>query len=175
MANTGIGISGVQSRGHDLQQQQHWQLRDGDDVHDNATRDIFDTTTAGTNGNTGPAIGDFRPENGETLDEFLAAQLKNGEVNGTWKLETNDTNTPQRPVLLRNYLINWSLSFGHGLNADTPVAVPDPIVGDLYVAAPIAGGVSPANAVAGGALGPVIADRNRPRPGHGAGQHTGRV
>ena len=116
---------------------------------DTATRDIFNSTTTGTNGNAAPYIGDFLPENSETLDQFLAAQLHSSTgMNGTWKLETTDTNTsvPSSP----QYIVNWSLSFGHGLKADAYVAVPDPIVGGALVAGPLGGGVSPANAVASG-------------------------
>ena len=66
---------------------------------DTATRDIFDPTTAGTNGNSAPYIGDFRPEDDEpkTLDEFLEAQVLNSDVNGTWTLVANDTNNPRPP------------------------------------------------------------------------------
>ena len=87
---------------------------------DTATRDIFDTTLTGTNGNTAPYIGDFRPENGETLDEFLAAQIKTASQR---HLDSSRPSTPTRAPtspLHPNYLVNWSLSFGHGLKADTP-------------------------------------------------------
>ena len=142
-ADTGIGISGanvgvVSDNGYAV----------GTTFTDTATRDIFDSTTTGTNGNSAPYIGDFRPENGETLDEFLAAQLQKNEVNGTWKLLTNDTNSsaPSSP----QFIDSWSLNFGHGLEADTPVAVPYPVVGGELGATPIAGGVGPADAVASG-------------------------
>lgn len=47
----------------------------GTTFDDNATRDIFDPTGAGTNNVKGPAVGDYRPENGGTLDAFLRMSL----------------------------------------------------------------------------------------------------
>ena len=35
---------------------------------------------------------------------------------------------PTSPPSTPNYVLNWSLSFGHGLKADTEVAIPDPMV-----------------------------------------------
>jgi subtilisin-like proprotein convertase family protein len=98
----------------------------GTTFDDNATRDIFDSTTTGTNGLSAPAIGDFRPETFETLDTFLAEQLAAGSINGTWKLELNDTNTPPTtPPTTPNFILNWSLSFGKGLVADNDVLIPN--------------------------------------------------
>ena len=51
---------------------------------DNATRNIFDPTTTGTNGNTATDyIGYFRPEGG-SLANFIASL--GGDIDGTWKL-----------------------------------------------------------------------------------------
>ena len=62
----------------------------------------------------------------------------------------NDTNTPPTsPPATPNFLVNWTLNFGHGLKADSAVTVPDPAVGN-YTAAPIAGVVGPADDVASG-------------------------
>ena len=111
--DTGVGISGSNVGVVTYSDNNIGSYAVGTTFTDTATRDIFDTTTSGTNGNSTPYIGDYRPENGETLKEFLEAQIKNGDVNGTWKLETTDTNTgtPSSP----QFVVNWSLSFGHGL------------------------------------------------------------
>ena len=51
---------------------------------DNATRNIFDSTTTGTNGNSATDyIGYFRPEGG-SLANFLTSL--GGDINGTWTL-----------------------------------------------------------------------------------------
>ena len=145
--DTGVGIGGADVGVETYSDNNIGSYAVGTTFTDTATRDIFDTTYAGTNGNAAPYIGDFRPENGETLDQFLAAQINNGDVNGTWKLETEDTNTsvPSSP----QDVVNWSLSFGHGLNASSPVTVPGAVAG-IYGAGPIAGVVGPANDVTSG-------------------------
>ena len=98
--------------------------------------------------NTGPDIGDYRPENGETLDEFLAAQLKTA-AGRQRHLETRDhRHQYERPPSSPQFVVNWSLSFGHGLKADTR---PGPRTdGGRLTATPIAGGVGPANDVTSG-------------------------
>jgi subtilisin-like proprotein convertase family protein len=97
----------------------------GTTFDDNAVRDIFDSTAAGTNGLSGPAIGEFQPEFG-SLDSFLAEELAKGDINGSWKLELNDTNTPPTtPPTSPNFIINWSLSFGKGVVADNDVLIPN--------------------------------------------------
>ena len=103
---------------------------------------------AATNANTAPYIGDFQPLGilfGEgTLDAFLAAQLKTLQgINGTWSLITIDDATSAPSSQLS--LVNWSLTFGNGLNASSPVTIPNP-----PGAAPIAGGVNPAMLVTTG-------------------------
>ena len=61
-----------------------------------------------------------------SLDTFLAEELAKNDVNGTWKLELNDTNTPPTsPPATPNYIINWSLSFGKGLVADNAIVIPN--------------------------------------------------
>ncbi len=123
-ANTGIGISGADMGVKTYTDNNIATYAMGTTFADTATRDIFDPTTAGANGNTAPYIGQYQPENRETLDEFLQQELAKG-INGTWTLETNDTNTPPTtPPTTPNYLINWSLSFGRGLTADNDVVVP---------------------------------------------------
>ena len=120
VTNTGQGLSGT-----DLGVVSANGLALGTTFDDNATRDIFDPTTTGTNAISGPAFGDYRPEGsgfgfgfggGGSLDAFLQQELAKG-INGTWKLITLDSNTsaPSSP----NYIIDWSLSFGRGLRRTT--------------------------------------------------------
>ena len=123
-ADTGIGISGTNLGVKTYTMNNIATYAMGTTFDDNATRDIFDSTLTGTNAISGPAIGDYQPEEaefGETLDEFLAGELAKG-INGTWTLVTNDTNMPPTtPPTTPNFLINWSLSFGRGLTADNDV------------------------------------------------------
>ncbi len=94
---------------------------------DSAARSIVDINPAtGARGAAAPFIGDYRPEedfftnpsntNGITLNEFLATELRKGDINGTWSLETVDTNTsaPTTP----NILNFWTLSLSTGLTPD---------------------------------------------------------
>ena len=178
MADTGIGISGANVGVVTYTNNNIFSYAVGTTFDDNATRNIFNTTTTGTNGNAAPYIGEFQAEEtldtGETLDEFVSSQLKTAAgINGTWILETKDTdaNAPSSP----QYVINWSLSFGHGLNADTYVAIPAAVVGDLYVATPLTGSVTPANAVAGELTVPSSAVQIGPGLVMAQGQHTGRL
>ena len=59
---------------------------------DNATRNIFDSTTTGTNGNAAPYVGHFRPEFG-SLNTFLKQVAAAGDLNGTWTLKITDFRT----------------------------------------------------------------------------------
>jgi subtilisin-like proprotein convertase family protein len=126
-ADTGIGISGTNLGVKSYTMNNIATYAMGTTFDDNATRDIFDSTLAGTNSISGPAVGEYQPEEagfGETLDEFLAGELAKG-INGTWTLVANDTNMPPTtPPTTPNYLINWSLSFGRGLTADNDVILP---------------------------------------------------
>jgi subtilisin-like proprotein convertase family protein len=125
-ANTGIGISGANLGVITYTNNDIASYAMGTTFDDNATRGIFDSTAAGTNGVAAPAIGQYQPENFESLDTFLATELAKGKINGTWKLELNDTNTPPTsPPATPNFLINWSLSFGKGLVADNDVIIPN--------------------------------------------------
>ena len=124
-ANTGIGLSGSNIGVKTYTTNNIPQYALGTTFDDNATRDIFDPNTGGTNANTAPYVGDYRPETFETLDQFLATELAKGAINGTWTLRLNDTNKPPTtPPATPNYIVNWSLSFGRGLTADNSVVVP---------------------------------------------------
>ena len=151
-ANTGLGISGsnVGVKTYTMNNiASDYAL--GTTFDDNATRDIFDPTTTGTNGNTSPYYGDYRPEGagfggfGQTLDGFLASQLASGAgINGTWTLEAIDNQKPPTtPPTTPNFLINWSLSFGRGLTAD----VNDVVVPGTHGLV-VAGGTAAASGVA---------------------------
>ena len=85
---------------------------------DNATRNIFDPTTTGTNGNSAAGsgyIGYFRPESGETLESFIASL--GGKINGTWTLViTNFSSTLATGVTAQADLEKFSLQFSTGMN-----------------------------------------------------------
>ena len=72
----------------------------------------------GTN-ETAPYIGDYRAIGG-TLRQFLLSL--NGNINGTWTLETNDTNTSTSAT--PGVMLDWSISFGRGLTPDNYVTIP---------------------------------------------------
>ena len=89
-------------------------------------------------GRLAPFIGDYRPEddfytnsgipgvvpantNGTTLNAFLATEVRKGDINGTWTLETVDTNTsvPSPP----NFINFWTLNLSTGLTPDPDAVV----------------------------------------------------
>ena len=86
VTNTGQGISGADLGvfGHD---NTHFGLNIGTVFDDNATRDIFDSTTGGTNGNTAPYIGHFRPEDFQSLNTFVqqVAAAGTSTACGPWR------------------------------------------------------------------------------------------
>jgi subtilisin-like proprotein convertase family protein len=91
---------------------------------DNATRVIGDKSEAA------PYAGDYVPEdevintNGTFAFETLNQFVKNlgSSVNGTWTLETTDTNTSTSAT--PGTVLDWSLSFGRGLTPDNDVPIP---------------------------------------------------
>ncbi|MFI5458491.1 MAG: proprotein convertase P-domain-containing protein [Isosphaerales bacterium] len=89
---------------------------------DNAARDIVDINPFNppARGAAAPYIGDFRPEFG-SLDQFLKNEVKAGDINGTWTLQTIDTNTsvPSSPEFV-NF---WTLNFATGQKPDLDVVV----------------------------------------------------
>ncbi len=101
---------------------------------DNATRNIFDPTNTGTNGNSATNyIGTFRAEGG-SLKSFLAS-IGSANINGTWKLQiTNFSASTTAPV--GGSLRNLSLQFSTGMSASSPSTIDDtPVngaIGDTY-------------------------------------------
>ena len=92
-ADTGIGISGGNVGVVSYTDNNIATYAMGTTFADTATRDIFDPTTAGTNGNTAPYIGDYRPEGdgAESLDHFLALEL------AQWHQRHLDARSPTTP------------------------------------------------------------------------------
>ena len=82
---------------------------------DNATRDIYDPTTTGTNGNAAPAVGHYRPERG-SLDAFVSSLPASDFTNSTWTLKITDFRTETTPGVLTNL----SLQFTTGMSRGTP-------------------------------------------------------
>ncbi len=116
-ANTGTGLPGgnaIGVYGFSTGQTGTFGTTVGTRFDDNATRDIFDSTTTGTNGNSATNfIGYFRPEFG-SLRSFLASL--GGNVNGTWTLAiTNYTATLQTNVADQGELRDFSLQFSTGM------------------------------------------------------------
>ena len=167
VTNTGQGISGSNLGVVTYTTNNIASYAMGTTFDDNATRDIFDPTATGTNSIAAPAIGAYRPEGagfggfgGETLDQFLAAELKTTQgINGTWHLITLDSNTsaPSSP----NFIINWSLSLGRGLTPDNNRVVV-PATKGLVVPGSITGTFTTASAASPIGMGPglVMAEDN---------------
>ena len=105
---------------------------------DNATRNIFDPTTAGVNGNSATDyIGYFRPEGSQftdtlpalgradSLTNFLALEMSKGEINGPWTLQvTNYTSTAPAAGNLEHF----SLQFSTGMSASSPRMIDQTLV-----------------------------------------------
>jgi subtilisin-like proprotein convertase family protein len=95
---------------------------------DNATRNIFDPTTGGTNGNAAPYIGFFRPEFG-SLKNFLASEAAQNDINGTWTLVvTNYTATLATGVAEQAALEDFSLQLSTAISASTPSVIATTLV-----------------------------------------------
>ena len=101
---------------------------------DNATRNIFDPSTTGTNANAAPYIGFFRPEGSrafdtlpglpipeaDTLSNFVKYEAGLGDINGPWKLVvTNYTSTAPAAGFLQDF----SLHFSTGMTDGTPHSI----------------------------------------------------
>jgi subtilisin-like proprotein convertase family protein len=141
VTNAGVGISGANlgiNNGFAI----------GTTFTDNAARDIVDINPfTGGRGAAAPYVGDFRIENdgavndpdGRTLDAFLAKVLADGNINGTWTLQTIDTNTsaPSSPELV-NF---WTLNLATGEKIDQDVFINSTF--GLVVAGPSVNGVVP--------------------------------
>ena len=120
---------------------------------DSAARSIVDISPTGGRGASAPYVGDFRVErdgfvvdpDGQTLTAFLNKVLSNGAINGTWKLETIDTNTsaPTTPATVDF----WTINLSTGMKPDLDLAVPGTngliIGGSLTTPFPTASAASP--------------------------------
>ena len=115
VANTAIGISGA-----NLGIMNFFPV--GTTFTDNAARDIVDINPFTGAVERRPFIGDFRPEFG-SLDQFLTNEVKAGDVNGPWTLQTIDSNTrhPSSPEVV-NF---WTLNITSGQSPNINVLVPD--------------------------------------------------
>ena len=97
---------------------------------DAAARSIVDISPTGGRGASAPYIGDFRVEDdifvndpdGRTLTAFLNKVLADDSINGTWELETIDSNTsaPSTP----SSVDFWTLNLSTGMKPDLDVQVP---------------------------------------------------
>ena len=157
-ANTGIGISGSNLGVISYTNNNIATYAIGTTFDDNATRDIFDPNTGGTNANTAPYIGNYRiegafgPGGGGSLDAFLRTEIAKG-INGTWQLETNDTQSsaPSSPQFI-NF---WTLNFTQGLNPDVNDVVMPGTKG-LVVPGAVASTYSTASAASPVGIGPGV-------------------
>ena len=97
----------------------------GTTFDDNATRNIFDPTTTGTNANANPYIGHFQAEGG-SLDSFLNRVRTNngGSLSGTWSLLITDAATETPPGSLQQF----SLQFNSGLTLKGLGSIPGEFV-----------------------------------------------
>jgi subtilisin-like proprotein convertase family protein len=93
---------------------------------DSAARSIVDIGPTGARGAAAPFVGNYRPEddfftnpsntNGTTLNAFLLTEVRKGDINGPWTLETVDTSTSApNPASFLNF---WTLTLGTGLTPD---------------------------------------------------------
>ena len=144
--DTGIGISGANLGVVTYSNNNIGQYAVGTTFTDTATRDIFDTTTSGTNGNSAPILATSARRTFRPWINFSRPRSTPPTTTAPGNLRPP---TRTRAASSPEFVVNWSLSFGHGLNAATPVTVPDPIVGN-YFAGPIAGVVGPADNVTSG-------------------------
>ena len=95
MANTGQGISGSNVGVVTYTNNNIASYAMGTTFADTATRDIFDPTPAGTNGNTAPYIGQYEPEGdgipaaavqGRSTSSSRQQLASKAGINGTWTL-----------------------------------------------------------------------------------------
>ena len=120
---------------------------------DSAARSIVDINATGGRGAGAPYVGDYLVEDdgfvndpdGRTLTAFLNKVLASGEVNGTWELETIDSNTsaPSTP----SSVDFWSLNLSTGMKPDVDVALTSTLglvlPGSIGTTFPTAAPVSP--------------------------------
>jgi subtilisin-like proprotein convertase family protein len=120
---------------------------------DAAARSIVDISPTGGRGASAPYVGDFRIEDdpfvndpdGRTLTAFLNKVLADNSINGTWQLETIDSNTS--PPSTPSSVDFWSLNLSTGMKPDLDVVVPDTlgviVAGSLTTTFPTAAPSSP--------------------------------
>ena len=89
---------------------------------DQATRSIFDSTTTGTNANSAPYVGHFRPEGGSMVNLYRGATAGAADsansVNGTWTLRVTDFRNTNI-----GFVSNWKLILTSGAVANTDTQV----------------------------------------------------
>ena len=120
---------------------------------DAAARSIVDISPTGGRGAGAPYVGDFRVENdffvsdpdGRTLNAFLSKVLTNGAINGTWKLETIDSNTsaPSTPASVDFWTLNLSTGMKPDLDLQVPGTLGLVVAGSLTTTFPVASAASP--------------------------------
>jgi subtilisin-like proprotein convertase family protein len=120
---------------------------------DSAARSIVDISPTGGRGASAPYVGDFRVEDdisvndpdGRTLTAFLNKVLADNAINGTWELETIDSNTsaPSTP----SSIDFWTLNLSTGMRPDLDVQVPGTlgliVAGSLSTTFPTTSAASP--------------------------------
>jgi subtilisin-like proprotein convertase family protein len=109
--NTGVGLNGA-NIGVFGQTNTNPGINVGTVFDDNATRNIFDPTTGGTNGNAAPYVGHFRPELG-SLNAFVQQVARSGQFNGAWTLQITDF----RAETTLGFLREFELQFTSGMRA----------------------------------------------------------
>jgi large repetitive protein len=109
-ADTGVGITGA-NIGIFGESTTNPGIDVGTVFDDNATRNIFDPNTTGTNANGAPYIGHFQAEDG-SLDSFVRSLSTR---NGTWTLEITDFRTETNPGNVREF----DLQLTANMNAPT--------------------------------------------------------
>ena len=121
--NTGVGLSGTNLGMITYTNNNIGTYAIGTTFDDNATRNIFDPNTGGTNANTAPYIGNYRPERSfgggtNTLNGFLRQEIAKG-IDGAWKLRTIDTATSAPAATSPQFIQSWTLNFTRGLRPDS--------------------------------------------------------
>ncbi len=149
-ANTGTGLNGgnaIGVYGFTTGQTGSPGLAVGTVFDGNATRDIFDPTTTGTNGNSATDfIGTFRPEFGSLgafIDQLVREFQETGLnfISGPWTLDvTNFTATTQSNVANQGQVEAFSLHFSTGLSSSSPSEIATTLVtgaiGNTYALKP---------------------------------------
>ena len=121
ITNTGVGISGanVGTITYTMNNIASYAL--GTTFDDNATRDIFDPNTAGTNANTAPYLGNY-PARGELQGRARQPGASSSNKRSPRGSTVPGNSRPSRrappPRPLRHSINYWTLNFTQGLNAN---------------------------------------------------------